>query len=141
MPFSALSDFLKLGRIGASALEGNESLALELLEAANSEMLGYFRAAKPPIQEPFPASSVSTRMKEVECQLAAWNFMCSIGFDPTSKSDEIYLIGYEKSVKWLEGVAAGRIQPLPIVAGVVQDADTSSDSGSIVIESDSPRGW
>jgi phage gp36-like protein len=141
MPFSTLSDFVNLGSVSERAIAGNEGLATVYLEAANSEMLGYFRAAKPPIDVPIPPASVSPKMKQVECQIAAWSFMGEIGFDPTSKSDEIYLVNYDKAVKWLEGVSAGKIQPLPVVNGVAQDGDPNTTGGCIVVESDSPRGW
>lgn len=144
MPFSSLSEFIKYGKIPEAAMDGREEKALSFLDSAYEEMAGYFRAATPPIVLPLPASSISTMMKKVECWLAAWDMIGDIGFDPTSRSDEVYRLSRDDGIAWLKGVASGSIQPLPVSPdGDPVDGNTdpsSNDSGAAVV-SDPPRNW
>jgi len=140
MSFSSYSDFGRWSGIPADAYADRQENVQPFLDSAYDEMLGYFRSANPPITLPIPKASVTLMLKKVECWIAAWSMVCDIGFDPTSKSDEIYRTQYEDAVAWLTKVAAGKITP---VAPPPTDPNSPSDldDSSAAIVSDTPRNW
>lgn len=45
------------------------------------------------------------------CWLAAYQLICSRGFNPDSEADSIYESNYDKSIAWLKDVAKGLASP------------------------------
>jgi len=136
--YSTLSEFGSLA-LNGNAVEGYEYSAVDCLGAARGEMDGYFRAAG--IDLPLPATSIDLNIKRYEGWLAALPFMMARGFDPSANPDSIFVNQYNMAKAWLKDVAAKRTIIVPLVAGVEQDGDTSSDGVGAVVVSDRRRGW
>jgi hypothetical protein len=140
MAYSSLANFRSYSHLSDEVIAENEPLVLELLEASHDEMQDYFRTAK--LDLPIPTASVSRKMKQVECWIAAYNFIGNAGFDPTSKSDEIYYLLYTEALKWLSLVAQNKLHILPLdESGNQEDADSDDIHEPVSIASETSRSW
>lgn len=146
MSFSTVADFYLYGmREQACSALGSDTAAREAvisagLEQAYELMCGYFRSAE--IDLPLPEASVTSQIKSVECRVATWEIF-SVRSEPNSEGFEVLQYKYEDAIKWLQNVAKGVIQPLPVdESGNPIDEDPSSaSSGAAAVVSDTSRNW
>lgn len=104
------------------------------LEAASDLADSYLRA-----RFTLPLSSWQDDLRRAVCNVAAYDLLSARGYNPDAGADSNVRQRYEDAVRWLEGVAAGRVTP------AVTDSGSSGSSGSgagvaRVFTSD-PRGW
>lgn len=98
-----------------------------------------------PLIAPFPES-----LKDAVCRITAYNLPSVQGYNPEGQSENLRL-RYEDAIRWLEGIAAGRITPV----GVTDSSSTGNGAsgvpyvvspqydcgGNFVADTPKPRGW
>jgi phage gp36-like protein len=142
MSYTSYAEFMRLGMLGDSLsdITGIEQICQDNQDSAQGEIDGYFRAGD--IDLPLPTASVTLKIKQVEAAIGAYNVLCVIGFDPTSRANEHFRARYEDAISWLKDVAAGRTDPIPKdTTGATQDADPTTGQGEAAVVSESARGW
>lgn len=106
MPYASLADLAALG-LPPHALAGVEAAdQYAALEAASALVDSYLRG-----RYPLPLLSWGRELTRVTAIIAAYDLMSRRGYDPNRPGDENLRLRYEDAIRWLEGVAAGRIDP------------------------------
>ncbi|UZX16554.1 DUF1320 domain-containing protein [Thermus sp. PS18] len=121
MPYASRTDLHALGlpeAVLASIPEAEQEAALE---AASALADSYLRT-----RYDLPLASWGRGLTRAVALIAAYDLMSRRGYDPTRPGQENLRMRYEDAIRWLEGVAAGRVDP-----GVV---DASPDSPSSTIQ-------
>lgn len=127
-------DVTSLG-IGKSAVKSIEVGNLEApIEPASRVIDSYLRKAMfPETITPryvLPLIRVGSDIKECCAVLVAWRVLKVVGFNANVPAHELLRLDYEDKIKWLEGIAAGKVSP---------DVDDSSDP-AVVVEPEAPGG-
>lgn len=78
-------------------------------------------------------------LKQAVCDIAAFRLMKARGFNPESADAEMLQEGERQAIKWLEALAAGKINPVGIrdsePSGVnVEDSTTASQGRPFVVQ-------
>lgn len=129
MPYASPADLEALG-LPARALQGVPQGDIALaLEAASALADSYLRA-----RYRLPLQSWGRELARAVVAIAAYDLMSRRGFNPERPEDENLRLRYEDAIRWLEAVAAGRIDP-----GVVQ-APPPGETGAYHATT-TPRKW
>ena len=143
--YATPDDFASLGIVPA-ALDGIADAEKQAaLNSASSLADGYLGA-----KFRLPILTPSADLKGVVCRLANYDLLAVRGFNPELGADVVIRDRYQDAVRWLEGVAAGKITP-PLIdstpGGVaalggpfVQQPVVSYD-GTTSASRPAPRGW
>ncbi len=84
-----------------------------------------------------PLTAWGDDLRLAVCQLAAWDLMSvSRGFNPETPSGAMWMTRRDEAMRWLEGVAAGRVVP----AGIVDSSPALTETG-VAIYTEPQRGW
>lgn len=84
-----------------------------------------------------PITAWGDDLRLAVAQLAAWDLMTTrVGMNPEAPSSMIWRDRRDEAIRWLEGVAAERIDPV----GVVDSTPATIEAGPEVFTS-KPRGW
>jgi phage gp36-like protein len=129
MRYAETPDLAQLG-LPASVLSGftpaDQNAALE---AASSLADSYLAA-----RYTLPIISWGSALTRAVAVIAAYDLMSRRGYDPNRPGDENLRLRYEDALRWLQDVAAGRVDPQ------VQDSSpTISDTG--LHAHTTPRRW
>ena len=106
MPYASRSDLRALGlpeAVLASIPEAEQEAALE---AASALADSYLRA-----RYDLPLASWGRGLTRAVTLIAAYDLMSRRGYDPTRPGQENLRMRYEDAIRWLEGVAAGKVDP------------------------------
>lgn len=120
MPYASMADLRALGlpeAVLASIPEAEQEAALE---AASALADSYLRA-----RYDLPLAAWGRGLTRAVALIAAYDLMSRRGYDPTRPGQENLRMRYEDAIRWLEGVAAGKVDP-----GVV-DATPEISSSAI----------
>lgn len=103
------------------------------LEAASRLADGYLNA-----RYTLPLTVYGSDLKKAVCDIAALILMRGRGFAPETADADLLMSGHRDAVKWLEGVAAGKINPYGLTDSSpsqvnVEDA-TSGSHGPFVVQ-------
>ena len=96
------------------------------LEAASREADGYLNSVFM-----LPLTAYGNDLKQHVCNMAAFMLMKGRGFAPESADADMLVMGRTQAIKWLEGVAAGKIKPYGITdsgSGGINTDDLPADS-------------
>lgn len=86
-----------------------------------------------------PLVGHGTDLTRAVCAIATWDLMVGVGFNPEG-THELIRTRYEDAVKWLSGIAAGKVSPPSIVDTSPAPAAASSPMRPEVM-SRPKRGW
>lgn len=133
MAYATKTDLTTLS-LPSGALTGISDLKIDAaLEAASREADGYLNV---PFRLPLIAHG--SDLKQKVCDMAAMTLMKARGFSPESADAEMFEAGRKAAIKWLEGVAAGKIKPIGITdssPGNVNAEDASTEQrGPFVVQ-------
>lgn len=104
MPYVSTAEFNALG-LPAAALSGFTGDPDDFAAAASGTVDSYLRGRyKLPLSEPYPQE-----IKRATAVLMAYDLLSVRGFDAENGSDQNTLIRYEKTIEWLNMVAAGKV--------------------------------
>ncbi len=118
MPYASRADLHALG-LPEAALASIPDVEQEAaLEAASALADSYLR-----VRYDLPLTSWGRELSRAVALIAAYDLMSRRGYDPTRPGQENLRMRYEDAIRWLEGVAAGRVDP-----GVVDAAPEVSSS-------------
>ncbi|WP_003047195.1 DUF1320 domain-containing protein [Thermus aquaticus] len=120
MTYATQSDLFRLG-LPEGALRGVSPSTIEdALEAASRLADSYLRA-----RYDLPLASWGRGLTRAVALIAAYDLMSRRGYDPTRPGQENLRMRYEDAIRWLEGVAAGKVDP------GVEDATPEVSSSAI----------
>lgn len=106
MPYAELADLRALG-LPSQALAGVDAGdQYAALEAASALVDSYLR-----VRYSLPLRSWGRELVRVTALIAAYDLMSRRGYDPTRPGQENLRMRYEDAIRWLEGVAAGKVDP------------------------------
>lgn len=131
--YATTTDLARVG-IGAAALSGVSTAAQEAaLDAASALADGYLCS-----RFTLPLSAWGADLTGAVARMAAWEVLRVRGYDPQAGGDEAVRLGYTDSMRWLEGVQAGRVSPQGVT-----DATPSVDESSqqTVMVTSRRRNW
>lgn len=106
MPYASRADLHALGlpeAVLASIPDVEQEAALE---AASALADSYLRA-----RYDLPLASWGRGLTRAVALIAAYDLMSRRGYDPTRPGQENVRMRYEDAIRWLEGVAAGKVDP------------------------------
>lgn len=140
MSYSSLEQFYRLGVVDEAVGHLSTEAQQEVLDSAQDTVDSYLRAAGYGV--PLPAQSAPLSIRRAECQIAAWDMLSVPGADPTTDADDTIKERAAAALEWLEGVVAGKIQPIPLTAeGTAADATPEVEEGGAVVVTEPSRGW
>lgn len=134
MAYATTTDLARLG-IAAAALSGVSSTIQEAaLDAASVVADGYLRS-----RYTVPLASWGDDLTRAVCAIAAWDVLCTRGFDPTKGGDAAIEARAIEARGWLKDVSAGRV----ILSGGNTDPTASRHARASAprVSSDRTRGW
>jgi phage gp36-like protein len=131
MAYATQVDLKQVG-ISSEVTAGVTSSDLDAaLQRASDWCDGYLRKVYT-----LPIVAVTGDLKRATCMIAAWDILGAIvGFSPEDAANIVWRQRYEDAIKWLEGVAAGKID-----AGLT-DSTAGVEEGGPVVSTSTPRGW
>jgi phage gp36-like protein len=113
------------------------------LDAANAKVDSYLNS-----KFRLPLVAYGKDIVEAAAVMAAFELIVLRGFDPESEKDKIFSDRYERTIKWLEGIAAGTVLPNVTEppsdgtgASYVRQPAASTTGTGFVISKPSARGW
>lgn len=80
------------------------------LEAASRIADGYLN-----VRYQLPLASYGSDLRKAVCDIAALMLMKGRGFNPELADADVLISGQKDAIKWLEGIAAGKISPYGLV--------------------------
>lgn len=129
----------QLGQFGirAAALAGiNNDDQDAALEAASDLADSYLRS-----RFTLPLTAWQDDLRRVVCNIAAYDMLSSRGYNPDAGADSNVRQRYEDAIRWLEGVASGRVTPSVTDSGSSGSSGSGSAAGVARVFSSDPRGW
>ncbi len=138
-PYASVDDFRELSGVGSYVAQDSDEVVVErLLSVASSVVDGYLSVRYPtPLAAPLVAKRVDVR--RTACHVAAWDFMCSRGWNPElAPAGDTVKTNYDNAMRWLERVANGTINIGEFASGADQ---STQPFGGATINSEPLRGW
>lgn len=139
MAYATRSDLTTFS-LPQGALSGMASDRLDAaLEAASRLADGYLNA-----RYRLPLKEYGSDLKKAVCDIAALMIMKGRGFNPEQADADLLVSGHKDAVKWLEGIAAGKITPYGLVdsgttgANVTDTSEASHGASVVQLREDSP---